>query len=134
MTPTAAATSTVAASDSATRLRESSGRWWIMVLLVTGMTFCYAQRGTLSVAAPFMMKELGINTAVMGLMLSAFSWCYAFMQVPSGWIVDRFGVRRAYAFGFVFWSASVALTGVFRYIAAIMAFRILVGIGQSVAF
>ncbi len=134
MTPIAAATSPGAASDSTATLRESSGRWWIMVLLVTGMTFCYAQRGTLSVAAPFMMKELGINTAVMGLMLSAFSWCYAFMQVPSGWIVDRFGVRRAYAFGFVFWSAAVALTGAFRYIAVIMAFRILVGIGQSVAF
>src|SRR6185295_18244542 len=38
------------------------------------------------------------------------------------------------AFGLIFWSLSVALTGAFRYIAAIMAFRILVGIGQSVAF
>ncbi len=98
------------------------------------MTFCYAQRGTLSVAAPFMIRDLGINTETMGLMLSAFSWCYSFMQVPAGWIVDRFGVRRAYASGFALWSIACALTGVFRNIGAIMFFRIAVGAGQSVAF
>src|SRR6478672_6827175 len=112
----------------------AAGRWWLVVLLTSGMTFCYAQRGTLSVAAPFMIHDLGINTETMGLMLSAFSWCYCFMQVPSGWIVDRFGVGRAYASGFLLWSIACALTGTFRQIAAIMCFRITMGVGQSVAF
>jgi MFS transporter, ACS family, D-galactonate transporter len=98
------------------------------------MMFCYAQRGTLSVAAPFMIRDLGINTETMGLMLSAFSWCYCFTQVPSGWVVDRFGVRRAYAYGFTIWSIACALTGAFRSIAAIMFFRVTMGVGQSVAF
>lgn len=104
------------------------------MLLVTGMTFCYAQRGTLSIAAPFMIRELALNTETMGLMLSAFSWCYSFMQVPSGWLVDRFGVRRGYAWGFGLWSIACALTGGFRNIATIMFFRIAMGVGQSVAF
>ncbi len=56
------------------------------------------------------------------------------MQVPSGWIVDRFGVRRAYACGFALWSIACALTGTFRDIAAIMFFRVTMGVGQSVAF
>jgi ACS family glucarate transporter-like MFS transporter len=111
-----------------------TGRWWLAALLTSGMTLCYAQRGTLSVAAPFMIRDLGINTETMGLMLSAFSWCYCFMQVPSGWFVDRFGVRRAYGFGFGLWSIACALTGAFRNIAAIMFFRITMGVGQSVAF
>jgi len=111
-----------------------SDRWWLSVLLASGMTFCYAQRGTLSVAAPFMIRELGINTETMGLMLSAFSWCYCFMQVPSGWLVDRFGVRRAYAYGFGVWSLACALTGAFRNIVSIMFFRITMGVGQAVAF
>ena len=109
-------------------------RWWLVGLLVSGMTFCYAQRGTLSISAPFMIRDLQINTETMGLMLSAFSWCYGFMQVPSGWIVDRFGVRRAYACGFGLWSIACALTGAFRSIAAIMFFRVTMGVGQSVAF
>jgi MFS family permease len=112
----------------------ATGRWWLVALLTSGMTFCYAQRGTLSVAAPFMMRELGINTETMGLMLSAFSWFYCFMQVPSGWVVDRFGVGRAYAAGFGLWSIACALTGAFRSIVAIVFFRVTMGVGQSVAF
>ena len=123
-----------AASPIAVAPPSTSARWGLVLLLTTGMIFCYAQRGTLSIAAPFMIRELGINTETMGLMLSAFSWCYCFMQVPSGWIVDRFGVGRAYAYGFALWSIACALTGAFRTIAAIMFFRVAMGIGQSVAF
>jgi MFS family permease len=122
------------AAQVALDVRSTTGRWWLAALLTSGMTLCYAQRGTLSIAAPFMIRELGLNTETMGLMLSAFSWCYCFMQVPSGWIVDRFGVRRAYAFGFALWSIACALTGAFRNIAAIMFFRVTMGVGQSVAF
>ena len=120
--------------ENAVEIRSVAGRWGLVSLLLSGMTFCYAQRGTLSVAAPFMMRDLGINAETMGLILSAFSWCYCFMQVPSGWIVDRFGVRRAYACGFTLWSIACALTGAFRDIAAIMFFRVTMGVGQSVAF
>jgi len=123
-----------AAAQDAGALPIAIERWWLVVMLASGMTFCYAQRGTLSVAAPFMMRELGLTTETMGLILSAFSWCYCFMQVPSGWLVDRFGVRRAYACGFGLWSGACALTGAFRNIAAIMFFRITMGVGQSVAF
>jgi ACS family D-galactonate transporter-like MFS transporter len=106
----------------------------LIALLLSGMTLCYAQRGTLSVAAPFMMRDLAINTETMGLVLSAFSWCYCFMQVPSGWLVDRFGVRRTYAAGFAVWSIACALTGITGGIAAIVIFRVIMGVGQSVAF
>lgn len=120
-----------AADDAA---QPPAGRWSLVALLLSGMTFCYAQRGTLSIAAPFMIRDLAINTETMGLMLSAFSWCYCFMQVPSGWVVDRFGVRRAYAAGFGLWSVACALTGAFRAIPAIMFFRVTMGVGQAIAF
>jgi MFS family permease len=110
------------------------GRWKLVVLLLSGMTLCYAQRGTLAVAAPSIISDFGISKATMGLMLSAFSWSYCVMQVPSGWIVDRFGVRRAYAYGMGLWSIACALTGAFRHIAALMFFRVMMGVGQSVAF
>jgi MFS family permease len=113
---------------------RATGRLSLVALLVSGMTFCYAQRGTLSIAAPFMIRDLGLNTEIMGLMLSTFSWSYCFMQVPSGWIVDRFGVGRAYAGGFALWSVACAMSGTFRHAAGIMFFRIVMGLGQSVAF
>ena len=115
-------------------LRDSPQRWWLMLLLITGMVICYAHRGALSFAAPLMMKEVRLSEAEMGLLLSAFFLSYSLMQVPAGWLVDRLGVRRSYAAGFVFWSAASLLTGYARSLPALAVARVLVGAGQSVCF
>jgi len=115
-------------------LKESPQRWWLAALLTLGMIFCYAQRGTLSVAAPFMMKERSLSPTSMGILLSAFFWSYSFMQVPAGWLVDRFGVKRAYGAGFAFWSLAAAGTGWARGLADLIALRVALGVGQAVAF
>ena len=105
-----------------------------MALLVTGMVACYIGRGALSVAAPFMMRDLGLSPASMGVLLSAFFWLYAFMQVPAGWVVDRFGVKWSYAAGFIFWSIASALTGFATGFAMLVVLRLALGVGQAVAF
>ncbi len=115
-------------------LRDSPQRWWLAALLVTGMIFGYAQRGALSAVAPYMIKELGLSPAVMGVLLSAFFWVYSFMQMPAGWLVDLYGVRRSYAIGYAFWSTISALTGLANGLVALIAARVLLGAGQSVAF
>jgi MFS family permease len=103
-------------------------------LLFTGMVICYAHRGALSVAAPRLIQEMGLSPAVMGVLLSAFFWTYAFMQVPAGWLVDRLGVRRAYALGFALWSLASAITGFAANQLGLIAVRLGVGVGQAVAF
>jgi ACS family glucarate transporter-like MFS transporter len=115
-------------------LKDSSQRWWLMVLLVAAMIICYAHRAALSVAAPFMMKELHLSPAVMGILLSAFFWSYSLMQMPAGWLVDRFGVKRTYAFGYAFWSIASALTGFATNLITLIVVRMFLGIGQAVAF
>ncbi len=115
-------------------LRYSAQRWWLLVLLVTGMVFCYAHRGALPVAAPFMIRELHLSAAAMGILLSAFFWSYSFMQVPAGWIVDRYGVGKGYGFGFMLWSAACALTGMAGSLLWLTVTRIVLGIGQATAF
>ena len=115
-------------------LRDSSQRWWLAALLFVGMIFGYAQRGALSPVAPYMIKELGLSPAVMGVLLSAFFWVYSFMQMPAGWLVDRYGVRRSYAIGYAFWSTISALTGLANGLVSLIAARVLLGAGQSVAF
>lgn len=115
-------------------LRESPQRWALAALLAAATIFCYAQRAALSVAAPFMMQELGLSRAAMGVLLSAFFWSYSLMQVPAGWFVDRFGVRRAYALGFGFWSLASAATAYAASLGHLILVRVLLGIGQSAAF
>ena len=105
-----------------------------MVLLVAAMVFCYAQRGALSIAAPFMMRDLGLSPSIMGVLLSAFFWLYAFGQVPAGWVVDRFGVKWAYAAGYAFWSLASAFTGFATGVVSLISLRLALGLGQCVAF
>jgi ACS family glucarate transporter-like MFS transporter len=115
-------------------LKHASQRWWLLVLLFLAMVIAYAHRGAVSVAAPFMSQDLNLNKADIGILLSAFFWVYAFMQMPSGWVVDRFGVRRAYSVGFIFWSLASTLTGLAAGLATLIGLRVALGAGQSIAF
>lgn len=115
-------------------LKDSPERWGLLVLLVFAMIACYAHRGTLSIAVPFLQKEMNLSKAQLGVMLSAFSWWYAFLQMPSGWLVDRFGVRRVYGFGFLLWSLATAFTGFARNFVTLIPLRVATGAFQAVAF
>jgi MFS transporter, ACS family, D-galactonate transporter len=115
-------------------LKESPQRWRLLGLLFTAMLINYAHRGALSVAAPFMSKDLNLSKADLGIMLSAFFWVYSFMQVPAGWLVDRFGVRRAYSLGFIFWSLTSTLTGLANSFFALIGLRVALGAGQAISF
>lgn len=128
--------SSVAARPQSARpeLKDSPQRWWLMVLLLLAMLACYGQRGSLAVAVPFLSQKLNLNKADMGWILSAFSVFYAFLQMPAGWFVDRFGVKRAYAAGYIFWALSVACTGFAQNFWTLVGLRMATGAGQAVAF
>src|SRR6266850_1496395 len=115
-------------------LRDSPQRWWLLALLFTAMLISYVHRSALSVAAPFISKDLNLSKAEMGILLSSFFWVYAFMQMPAGWIVDRFGVRCAYSLGFIFWSLASCLTGLGTGMASLLGLRIATGAGQAITF
>jgi MFS transporter, ACS family, D-galactonate transporter len=115
-------------------LRDSPQRWWLTALLVTAMIICYMHRGTLSVAAPLMIKELNLSTSAMGILLSVFFWSYALMQMPAGWLVDRYGVKWSYTLGYAFWSVASTMTGFAHGLVSLISLRIFLGVGQSVAF
>ena len=80
----------------------SRGLWAILILMVVSVGINYIDRTSLSTAAPLLEKEteLGITPAKMGVLLSAFFWTYALLQIASGWLVDRYGVRWVMAIGF----------------------------------
>ena len=115
-------------------LKDSPQRWWLMALLVLAMVACYAHRNALSIAVPMLKKEMNLSTAQLGVMLSAFSWCYAFLQMPSGWLVDRYGVRKVYGFGYLLWSVATMFTGFAKNFVALIVLRVATGTFQAVAF
>jgi MFS family permease len=78
--------------------------------------------------------ELRISASQLGILLSAFFWTYACLQPFAGWLVDRLNVNLVFAGGFFLWSAATAATGIVHTFAVLLVLRLLLGIGESVAF
>jgi MFS transporter, ACS family, D-galactonate transporter len=109
-------------------------RWIVVGLLSLGMIRAYIDRVNLSVAlaVPDFKTFFGLTDVDRGLLNSAFFWSYAFLQIPAGWLVDRYGVRMPYAVCFFFWSLVSAGTALCTSISQLFTLRVLLGVGESV--
>jgi len=121
-------------SRSAQSERPSGTLPVILALLAISVFISYIDRGNLSVAAPMLKDELGISAGQLGLLLSAFFWTYACLQLVSGWLVDRLNVNWVFAGGFFLWSAATAATGMTRGFVMLFMLRLCLGMGESVAY
>jgi ACS family D-galactonate transporter-like MFS transporter len=107
-------------------------RWSIVWLLFAASMINYMDRATLSISLPIVSKELGLGPASKGILLSAFFWSYALMQVPIGLCADRMNLRWLYAGAFGLWSVAQGLTGLSGSLGILILLRILLGIGESI--
>lgn len=118
--------------------KSSRVRFTILIFLFLATVFNYVDRATLSVAAPFMSKELGFDAVTMGWAFSAFGWAYVAMQIPGGWLLDKFGARLVYGVGLVAWSALTFMQGYVQLFAQSFAIlfilRFLMGMVEAPAF
>lgn len=106
-----------------------------LVWLIGAAVFLnYIDRGAIGVAAPLMKADLHLSATQFGLAVSAFFWIYAPIQVVIGWLCDRVSVYRLYGFGLLLWSLATALTGLVGGLAGLIVLRIVMGLGESVAF
>src|SRR5437879_2729320 len=107
-------------------------RWSIVILLFAASLIIYLTRDSVSIALPLISKDLHLGPATEGVLLSSFFWSYALMQVPIGWCSDRLNLRWLYAGAFALWSLAQGLTGLAAGLTALMLFRILLGVGESI--
>jgi MFS family permease len=106
----------------------------LVVLLGVGVFFNYVDRGAIGIAAPLMTTELKLGPEAFGIILSAFFWVYAPVQLIVGWLIDRFSVFKLIGAGVLLWAASTLAMGFVSGFAALLLLRILLGIGETVAF
>jgi ACS family D-galactonate transporter-like MFS transporter len=89
--------------------RASRRRWVMLLLLFIATVINYVDRSNLSVAAPGITRELGLNPIEMGTLFAAFGWTYGFFNLPAGFVVDRLGSRLALGGSMVVWSVATLL-------------------------
>jgi MFS family permease len=105
------------------------------VLLVTLAVFInYVDRGNLATAAPLIQDQLALTATQLGLLGSAFYYAYVPLMPAAGWLAEHAGPKRVLAAGIAIWSVATVLTGFAGGFVALLLLRLLLGLGESVAF
>ncbi|WP_062389059.1 MFS transporter [Pseudomonas abietaniphila] len=120
--------------------RPTRIRYLILLMLFIVTTLNYADRATLSIVGSTLQKDLGLTPVQMGVIFSAFAWAYVIGQIPGGWLLDRFGSKRVYAWSIFLWSIFTLLQGfvgvlsVSAIVVALFILRFIVGLAESPSF
>jgi MFS family permease len=105
------------------------------VLLLAAVLFInYIDRGVLSTAAPLLQTALHLSFTQLGMLGSAFFWTYSLVQVPVGWIAERYGAERVLTAGLILWATATMLLGLASSFWMLIALRLLLGVGESTGF
>lgn len=114
--------------------RRTNVRWQIAALAGVGVAITNIDRSTISVALPFMSKDLHIAPLFEGLVLGWFFLAYAIFLLPAGVIVDKFGARMAYGVGAIVWGVATVATAGVNGIASLLGLRLMLGIGEAAQY
>jgi MFS transporter, ACS family, D-galactonate transporter len=116
------------------QLRPHRLHWLALGLLVISVGINYIDRGNLGVAATSIEADLHFAPDKLGLLNTAFFLTYSFCAILSGKILDHWNVNWVYAVAFLLWSAATGATGLATSFSAFILLRLLLGIGESVAY
>ncbi|WP_287930867.1 MFS transporter [Arthrobacter sp.] len=113
---------------------RGKARWNIALLMGFGILINYIDRLSISVTQTPLSQEFGLTATEFGILSSAFLWSYAIMQIPSGMLLDRFGVKKIWGASAVLWFIASVLTAVASGAWIIVLARVLLGVAEAPAF
>jgi ACS family hexuronate transporter-like MFS transporter len=119
------------ATASAARAVIGRYRWRVCALLFAATTLSYLDRQVLGVLAPFLQGRLGWTDLDYGYIVSSFQIAYALGLVGTGALIDRFGTRIGYALAIGVWSVAAMAHALAGNVAAFIAARFALGLGEA---
>lgn len=114
--------------------RKTQVRWIIAAMMWAAIAINYIDRTVLSTAAPHISSEFKLTSGQMGILMSAFFWSYALLQIPAGWVADRIGQKKTLGFAVGWWSAITTITGLATGFKSLLGFRVALGLGEAGAY
>lgn len=116
------------------RVSQDARHWAVIALLCTAFMVAYFDRQNLSFALSdsSFKSYFQLTDKSRGLLNSAFFWSYAALQIPAGWFVDRYGVKRPFAIGFALWSLLAGCTAFAGSAVQLFLLRFALGAGEAV--
>lgn len=103
----------------------------ILALLFLGWSLGNLDRYIMNYAVVSITGDLQLDASSTGIILSAFFLGYAIMQIPDGWLADKFGAKRVLLMAVIMWSIFTGLTAIAWSLTAMIVIRFLFGIGEG---
>ncbi len=101
------------------------------ILLYLGFMISYVDRSAISLSLAHIGKDFNMGPAELGVVLSVFYLGYTLMQIPGGWLADRFGSKYVIIFSIGLWSLFTVLTGFAWSLTSLLVIRFLFGLGEG---
>ena len=114
--------------------RPTRVRYWVIVFAVTLAIITYIDRVSISYAALFIRRDLGLSASQMGWAFGAFGLAYALFEMPGGYLGDRLGPRGVLLRIVLWWSFFTAATGRAWSLVSITTTQFLFGAGEAGCF
>jgi len=116
------------------RLPRTTAPLILVGLMAASLFINYVDRGNLATGAAQIRADLHLSATAYGALAAGFYFAYAFCQLPAGALSDRYGGKLVLGMGALLWSVSTLLTGLIDSFAGLVVLRMMLGIGESVAF
>ncbi|MBB2926501.1 MFS transporter [Paraburkholderia silvatlantica] len=112
-------------------MKQRTMGWITVFLLFLVYGINYLDRVALSITAPLVQKDLGIDAAQMGIVFSSFFVGYALFNFVGGIASDRLGPKIVYVLAVGLWSIFCGLTAVAVGFASLLVLRVLFGMAEG---
>lgn len=106
-------------------------RWCVAALLFGAAVLNYVDRQALSLLAPTIQRDLGLDDQAYANVVNAFLVAYTLAYLFSGFVVDRLGARVSLSLFVVWWSVANMFTAFARSAVSLGMFRFLLGLGEA---
>lgn len=106
----------------------------ILLLLFAGNLFSALDRFVINYGIVHISDDLQLSASSTGLILSVFFLGYAIMQIPGGWMADRFGARIVLIVSVFSFTIFTSLTGLAWSFVSLLVIRFMFGLGEGSFF
>ncbi|MEE2680901.1 MAG: MFS transporter [Planctomycetota bacterium] len=116
-------------------LRTSGRMMWTIIVLVCLLCLVnYLDRVVISFAIEPIRQDFGVDNTGFGLAMTLFAAGAIAVNLLSGLLLDRFGVRRVWLVGLLVWTIAMFMLGMVEYWWLFLLFRVVLGLGEGVNF
>ncbi|GAB3018424.1 MFS transporter [Niabella terrae] len=115
-------------------LKPERRRWIIIAVAFIAIVFNYIDRQIVSILKPILKDVFTLDDSGYAVIINIFTICYALMYPVSGWMVDKFGVKKVMHYGILVWSLACIGGGLSRTVFQFGFFRGLLGLAEPTNF